>query len=150
MAIREWNRWHRSTPDFDIKLALFRYGKRIFDRIRSKMLECPKHLIMGLEIKLSWLIAHPLWVANGCGCLNTQQNIVCTGIRCTEIVGIICCYERNIQRPCGPNDFLIDFLLTLCSVALNFEVKVISKHFPVPGSDTFCLFVSLLLDDGLR
>ena len=119
MTIRERNGRHRCTTDFDFKLALFRYGKRICNRIRSQVFENAKHLIVGLEVELTWLVAHPLWVANRCGCLDTQKNVVRAGICRTQVVRIICSDQRNVKRTSCANDFLIDFLLTLRPVALN-------------------------------
>ena len=68
----------------------------ILDSLRSIGKESA-HLLLGLYIVLSALIAHPVFIGDLLSRLDTEQDVMSLPVLSVDIMAVICRHERDVQ-----------------------------------------------------
>ena len=83
------------------------------------------HLLLGFDIELPALIAHPVLVRDFFARLDTEQNIVRFHIFFINIVAVVRRHQRNLQFLAHPHQALVDRPLRRDAVILQFQKEIV-------------------------
>ena len=87
------------------------------------------HLVPSFEIELISFKFESVWVVNCFLHLNAHQNILNNAIFLVYVMHVICCNRLHSVTPCNVNKHWINSFFFFKPVVLNFNIKVLAKHF---------------------
>ena len=127
--------------EFDLHLTTVCDLLGILQRLQCIRKQC-FHLFFGLNVILSALITHTIFVRQFLTGLQTQQNVVWLHIIRIRIMHVIRCNQRNPRLPAHAQQALIHQLLLRNPMILKLQKEIpLSENALVPQCCFFTLFV---------
>ena len=89
-----------------------------------RILEQPRHLVGALHKKLVAVKPEPLLVVHLRARLHAQHHVVRVRVLAAQVMRVVGRHQRNVQLPLQPEQRLVNLLLVLQPLVLNFEKEI--------------------------
>ncbi len=107
----------------DLDVAAVRDALGVVDRLR-RVGEEHRHLFLALDVELAARVAHAVFVAELFAGLDAEQDVVRLAVRRLRVVHVVCRDERDPEAPRHADERLVDALLVVVAVVLQFQEEI--------------------------